>query len=143
MIKRFIRLISNDMFKRSILKLTSKQANYNAIMKKFSTYLLKFINKEVLSIVENHSDINTINILTTASYKSYSQYIAEYQGWECLASFYDETTDEFIHNYKLNKIEILIKHYPSNKYFYNLAISDSKNDQELLNLFNTRIVYKK
>jgi len=93
-------------------------------------------------MVAEESDKITINILCTASPYDYAGLLVAKLDWECIASHFSDNDNYFFHVHGNNKIRILDKLYPKNKYDYNFALSDSEGDLKLLALFKKSILYK-
>ncbi len=132
---RILHIIPGDFFQKYLLKRMRKTAHYENEMKKFSTLLSKDMDTSLTEFIHENTDQNTTNILCTASPEDYVRHLASILGWEYLCSTLDDTTGIFSHLYGEHKISALKQHYPPQTYLYNLAISDSKTDSQLLNLF--------
>lgn len=132
---RLFRIIPRDVFQKNLLIRMRKTKNYENEMKKFSSRLYRELDTSVLRFVQDHTDGHTENILCTASPEDYVKYLAEMLGWACLSSTLNDSDETFYHLYGENKITTLKQHYPPQNYIYHLAISDSKSDRSLLELF--------
>lgn len=114
-----------------------KKKHEAVYFKNFADKLFKDINKEVLNLVIKETEVDTINILISASPNLFVKYIIEKLNWEGTGSYFDQENN-FIHLYNKNKINWLKSNYNEAQYNYNFAISDSSSDDELLSLFNKK-----
>ena len=130
---RIVGLIDKLTFKKKIYLITYNFNNYDIEMELFAKELINSIDNNIIDIINKNSNNKVLNILVTASYRSYAKHIADFMGWDCIAS--DLNRGRFIHVYGLEKINYLIKKYPLEEYKYNFCISDSTSDIELLNKF--------
>ena len=130
---RSIRVISNTSFKKKIYLMTYLHKDYDLKMKLFAEQLISSIDQNIIEKIKSNSDKQTSNILVTASYKAYAVHIADYVGWDCIASDYKR--GNFIHAYGQEKINLISRKYPIGKVKYNYCISDSKSDLKLLYQF--------
>jgi phosphoserine phosphatase len=112
-----------------------KTINYENEMKKFSLGLYRDLDKSLLRFVQDHTDDSTENILCTASPEDYVKYLAEMLGWAYLSSTLNGSDGTFYHLYGEHKMTTLKQHYPPRDYTYNLVISDSESDRNLMQLF--------
>jgi len=135
-ILRIIRLITMFTYKERItIHLRKKyRATY---FKNFADKLFLDINKEVLNLIAEETEENTINILVSASPNLFVKYVIKKLNWEGKGSYFDRE-GSFIHLYNKNKISWLKENYKLEDYNYNFAISDSSTDDELLSLFNKK-----
>ena len=140
-LSRLVGFIDGLTFKKKIYLNTYRFEDYDTEMRNFAKKLINSIDTNIIDKVNENSNKEVLNILVTASYKSYSKYIAKYLGWDCLAS--NLVGGEFYHVYGLEKINQLIKYYPSGEYKYNFCISDSISDMELLNKFEKSELIKR
>ena len=140
---RIIGLLSRSSFKKRFLLLIRKSLNYEKNLKDFSLMLYKDIKKNVMQFIQKNSDENTINILCTSSPEDYAIYLSKKIGWICLSSSLDNCSGFFNHLYGPNKITVLTQCFNPDLYFYNIAISDSKTDLNLLRLFDKAFIIKK
>lgn len=129
-----MRLISQERFKKIVIKDMRKFSNYSFLMDTVKGYILKNLNNNVLDKVKSHTDESTINVLVTASPADYVCNVAESLGWNYICS--DLSNGEFTHVHRSNKLKLLEEKYPSSNYFYNYAVSDSQTDMPLLKLFS-------
>ena len=138
---RVLRLINNAQFKKYVATIARKIHGYDFILKEFAGQLCYNINGSILNDIENYSDDNTVNVICTASLDDYIQIVAESLGFDFIAT--EVYGNNINHIYGLNKISELRNKYPPEEYFYNYAVSDNKNDIELLKLFNHYQLLKK
>lgn len=129
---RKLRLLSLSEFKRRVV-LQTNFFNNSKDIDKISSNILNSINSEVIDIVKDNTDKDTINVLCSASPDIYVKKVAEQFGWVGFGSFFNK--EEFYHMWGENKLRFIESNYPSNKYIYNFAISDSESDLKLLKQF--------
>ena len=135
-IARVLRLISlKDLKKKVSIVLEKKYENSYFIA--FANELYASIDDRVMDEVSDETDSNTLNILLSASPDSYVKLLAEKLNWMGQGSYFDE--HDYRHLHSEGKILWLENNYPINEFKYNLAISDSSTDDELLKLFKKRI----
>jgi len=129
---RKLRLLSASGYKKKVILNTKLTDNSKEVDKIVST-ILQSINNDVMEIIKNNSDNETTNILCSASPDIYVKKVAEYFGWKGFGSYIDGKN--FYYMYGENKLEFIQNNYPSIKYIYNFAISDSESDLKLLKKF--------
>lgn len=134
---RKLRLLNSSAFKKRVIEIGRKVDNYNERMKKFSDQLFADIDNSIVETVRSYTDSDTINILCSASPEDYVRHLAEFLGWECLASQLDSDKNHFVHMHGQRKVEAIRKLYPEDKFRYNFAMSDSQSDAELLKAFES------
>jgi hypothetical protein len=130
---RKLRLLSASEFKRKVILQTSLLIN-NKDLEQISLKILNSINSEVYDIIIENTDNETINILCSASPDAYVKKVAEHFNWIGYGSYFNGI--DFCHMWGENKLRFIESNYPSNKYIYNFAISDSEIDLQLLKTFN-------
>jgi len=136
---RIARLISASNFKKSVQIYLLK--NYpKSFFTDYAAEIYRQINPEVMELVNQNTDKATINILLSASPNDYVQPLFEKLKWQGSGSFFDEKND-FHHLYGNEKVSWLEKFYPEIEYQYNFAISDSKTDREMLELFKEKLYW--
>jgi len=135
-ILRKIRVLDLATFKRETIKTARKKCNYEQVMRRFSNRLFADIDNSIIDILTRYTDRETINILCTASPEDYVKHLAELLGWKHIASRFDVDSSRFIHMYGEGKTMAIMRLYPRDQFRYNLSISDSGSDQELLSLFD-------
>lgn len=141
---RLINVLHKDTYQKRILLLTRKTLNYQIIMEEFSSLIFRDIKKNIIQLVQENTDENTINILCTSSPGDYVYHLCKkLKDWRCLCSTFDECNKSFYHLFGPNKVTALTKHYRPDLYYYNMAISDSKTDLDLLKLFEKGYFLKK
>ena len=119
-----------------------KKISIRHIMKKysisdinfFSNQVAKDIDSKVMDIISKHTNIDTTNIILSASPDFYVKKIALSLGWVGQGSYFLDNGD-FVHLHGNQKINWILKNYDKKKYEYNFSISDSKSDYELLDNF--------
>lgn len=91
------------------------------------------VRPEIMEIIEKETSSDTVNVLVSASPSDYIVEVAKKLNWPYLAS--EIINGKFIHCYGKQKRNLVLKHYPKQKYVYNFAISDSLSDKPLLAIF--------
>jgi phosphoserine phosphatase len=136
-ILRVFRIISQKKFKSSIV-LQKRRRYDDEFSERFAERIFNDIDQRVMNLVEKESDENTINVLLSASPHFYVKYLIHRLNWTGSGSYF-ANDKEFIHLYGETKVTWVQKKFPKEKYEYNLAISDSDSDNELLKLFKKEI----
>lgn len=130
---RKMRLMGSVDFKHKTLVQLRKDLQYKEKVSDLAGKVMAGIKPDIMEFVQRETDIETTNVLISASPADYVGLVAKELGWPWLAS--DIVNSEFIHCHGLKKIELLLLHYPKEKYEYNFAISDSPSDLPLLEMF--------
>lgn len=130
---RKLRLTKNGTFKYNTLGLLRKDRTYEHMVQEIAEMIMLSLRPEVMEAVDNETDPHTANVIVSASPEDYVRVVARKLGWSFIASRIAD--NEFVHCYGQNKIELLQKYYPRDKYLYNFAISDSDSDLEMLKMF--------
>ncbi len=138
-ILRKLRLISAADYKRSVLLHTKLLDNTEEI-DRIMVNILNSINQNVLKIIDEHSDNETINILCSASPDAYVKKVAKHLHWIGYGSYFNDK--DFYHMWGENKLQFIETRYPSSEYIYNFAISDTNCDLELLMMFKKYKIVK-
>jgi phosphoserine phosphatase len=107
----------------------------NEEIDKVAAYILRFINEEILKIIQENSEEGVINILCSASPDAYVKKVAEHFKWLGYGSYFKGI--DFYYMWGENKLRFIKSMYPPNKFIYNFAISDSESDLNLLKQFKT------
>lgn len=136
-ILRVLRFIPPGNYKEKITNLMRKKYGKTYFVN-FAKNLYNDIDSLVLEEVHKESDYNTINVIISASPDLYVNYLVEEMNWVGLGSYFDENK-KFIHLHGIGKIIWLKENFPVEDFQYNLAISDSSSDDELLKLFKKEI----
>lgn len=137
---RKLRLIPGTLFKEKLSSLFNKK--YPAsFYKSFAAKLHKDLNPLVLDLVLSKTDINTINVLISASPDLYVKELISLLGWEGKGSFFNGSN--FIHLHGNEKLEWLHNNYSKEDFEYNFSISDSLSDSLLLEQFKNSIFWTK
>ena len=139
---RKFRIISVYRQKKYSITLCRKTSDYQSFLKQFAQQIFDDIDKSVLEIVKKHSSESTTNVLCTASPIDYASIVADFLGWDCIASSLDTPGNRLNHVYKNNKITMIQKQYPAERYNYNFAISDSPKDVGLLKQFKHAFLFR-
>jgi phosphoserine phosphatase len=130
---RRIRLIESGEFKNRALRIISQDRHYQDMMQDLAGRLLSAVRPDVMKIIDKETDPETTNVLISASPVDYVKLVAKELGWPYLAS--EIIKNEFIHCHGQKKRDMVLIHYPRQKYEYNFAISDSPSDLPLLQMF--------
>ena len=143
----FLRIIGfkrRDSYQKSVLLLTRKIPDYELKLKDFSLLLYRDIKTSIQQVIQDYTDENTINVLCTASPEDYVHYFCEkLKDWKYLCSTLDKQSGSFYHMYGPNKLEVFTTIYKKDFYKYNVGLSDSKTDLDLLRLFDVAFLIKK
>jgi len=134
---RMARLMSQASFKMKIIRWSEKNCSAD-FLHNFASDLLDDIDNRVFEKVMEESDGDTINLLVSASPDLYVQILIDKLNWKGKGSFID-AQGVMHHLYGKNKISWVRENYPSDQYVYNMSISDSSSDDELLKLFKKEI----
>jgi len=134
---RVIRFDNQYSFKCKVTAFMEKRMSEEQIGK-FVSVLLKDIDRRVMNEITTYGDEDQINILLSASPDFYVSRMIKELGWRGQGSYFDSERN-FYHLYGEQKISWLIERFPPQQYNYNLAISDSSTDDELLNMFKNKI----
>lgn len=137
---KVLKLISLEKYKHYIIKILDDKFN-DSDFEPFVNDTISLIDSEVLSIIKNNSDEDTILILLSASPHSYVKLIAEKLGWQGAGSYIDKE-DKFHHIYASKKVQWVRDNYDEKHFIYNMTISDSDTDKELLELFGKGIQWQ-
>ena len=140
MILRKLRLIDSSALKKRVIERARKVANYDDKMNKLSNQLFEDIDNSIIEAVKSYTDCETVNILCSASPEDYVKCLAELLGWKCVASQLSSGQNYFVHMHGRKKVDTIKRIYPSDRFKYNFAISDSQSDEELLMAFDFRIL---
>ena len=102
--------------------------------------LLGKINTDVLKKIQQLNTADAVIVIVSASPQCYVEKFAERLGFVGLSSHWRGKI--FFYCYGENKVKLLEENYPPSEYKYNFAISDSDDDINLLNLFETAFLIK-
>jgi len=130
---REIRLVKSEAFKRQCLIHLRKDKQYQKMINDLLGKIISATRHEIMNMINSETDQETINVLVSASPIDYVGLVAMELGWQWLAS--DLVNGQFIHCHGQKKKELVLLHYPSEKFEYNFAISDSVSDLPLLEMF--------
>ncbi|MFW9990166.1 MAG: HAD family hydrolase [Candidatus Odinarchaeota archaeon] len=136
---RIVRIINAKTLKEKITRISIKN-NYEDLSN-FISSLLKLVNHSVLNSIYSRTNKNTINLICSASPDFYISVVANKLNMSGKGSYVD-ANNTFFHMYGKNKINYIISHFPPKEYKYNYAISDSKSDIELLDMFKNHTLHK-
>lgn len=134
---RIVRLISLKKYKEIAIQNIDKK--YDKYF--FNEYALKLyqdIDSRVLEKILKETDNNTINVLLSASPDLYVKYLVNKLNWIGSGSYINDE-GVFKHLHGKQKIKWVKKNFHFIDYNYNLAISDSSTDDDLLDLFSVKI----
>lgn len=142
-IKRFaFHLVNEQEFYKSVVLEARKYPHYKEIMESFRDKALHNLNGIVLNKIKEYTDVDTVNVICSASPVDYVSLIAEKLGFDAVGSYFDESQDFiYLHGGEM-KLREIMKRYPKNEYIYNFSISDSRKDVKLLEAFNQHILFK-
>jgi phosphoserine phosphatase len=141
-ILRKLKIISASQFARIVYQKISRQTNYEYLCRNLANKIIHDVNKDVVEMIKNHTDTDTINLLCSASPVDYVQLVAKAFDWLYAGSNID-SDGNFYHMYAENKLKFIKENFPETNYYYNFAISDSQTDSQLLSIFANKILYKK
>lgn len=134
---RVLRLMSLEKYKEKIIPVIDEKYD-DSFFNDFAINLYKDLDSRVLKEIQDETDENTINILLSASPNFYVKYLVEDLKWLGAGSYFNNA-GKFIHLHGKGKISWVKSNFNENEYHYNLAISDSSSDDNLLNLFQKKI----
>jgi phosphoserine phosphatase len=138
LVLRTTRLISSGRFKRFFILHLKKQPVFEKRMEAFATEIVGSVRSEILEMIEKHSGPETVNIIFSASPQEYVEKIAQRLGFTGFGSTFENNTYiELKGNQKIIRLQTL---FPDNKFHYQFAISDSRDDRNLINLFENHIL---
>lgn len=137
-----------------LLKLTSKAQFCAAVVDRIETVyfrndkeleaflasIIQYIDQSVLKFVEDNTDESTMNIILSASPDYYVAKLASSLNMIGHGSKYKD--GKFLHCYAENKVDFLLSQYPETEFIYNMSISDSFTDINLLKKFQYSYIYR-
>lgn len=132
---RILRIYTVERFKQKVIKLVSAHSDFEELNQKFVKRILPHVNQDMLSkgpIIESTS--KQVLILS-ASPDIYISRVVNALGVSGKGSYL--VNGSLFHLYGSGKVKFLSVDYPKSTYRYMYAISDSKSDQELLELFES------
>lgn len=138
-ILRIARLITSSHFKKSVQNYLQKKYP-KSFFTDYADEIYRQINPKVMELINQNTDKTTVNILLSASPNEYVQPLCEKLKWIGSGSYFDEKND-FHHLYGNKKVSWLEKFYPETEYQYHFAISDSKTDLEMMELFGEKVFW--
>ena len=139
-ILRVLKIIDRSKFAEKVSQIFKDVLHDECQMESLVKYLQKKVNKKVLEKVQEHSEGDAVTVIVSASPEEYVKKFAEYFGFLGIGSHW--RADKYFHCYGTNKITYIEQKFPKEKYRYNFAISDNKNDIELLSLFEMGVLYE-
>lgn len=137
---RLLRIINTNLYKK-LISIAAIKGMDNKDLSDFCENLITKIDKTILNDINSKTDINTINIICSASPDFYISLVADKLGWHGYGSYFNDNGC-FVNLYGANKKDLILKVYPKSEYAYNYAISDSETDMPLLKEFNDYILIK-
>jgi phosphoserine phosphatase len=137
---RLFQVVGRQKFAQSIMLVLQEHLDNEKETDEFVRFLHEKIDDDVLVIIKEYSDENTLTVLLSSSPQQYVEKFAKLLGFSGLGSYWRKS--EFFHCYGGNKIKLLEENYPRTEYNYNFAISDSESDTELLKMFKNYRLYK-
>lgn len=136
---RVLRLVSSLAFKKAMtLHWLTKYDD--TFLDTYADKIYKDLNKRVLELVDANTLTDTINVLLSASPDLYVHKVIKLLKWKGRGSYFDK--GHFVHLYSEQKINWILTNYPLSEYEYHFAISDSKSDNKLLNMFKESIFWE-
>lgn len=136
---RISRFISLEVYKKNVFKIFVRKYDDRYFFN-FAKKLYKDIDPRVLRIINELKKDDSINILLSASPDFYVKHLLNELKWVGSGSYFDKSGN-FIHLYGRQKIEWLMENYDSSHCKYHFAISDSVTDNDLLELFQERVLW--
>lgn len=136
---RKARLLSLTNFKMKVQKVMAEK--YPAsFFEEYADEIFADTDPEIMQLIQDKSDENTVNILLSASPNDYVQFLCKKLNWEGSGSYFDET-GKFQHLYGMTKKKWVQTVFPQNNYQYHFAVSDSKTDSEVMGLFEEKLFW--
>jgi len=132
-IMRLLKLYSASKFKRRIQKYLVQKYPIS-FFNDYANEIFHQIDKNVMEIVNKHTDNETTNILLSASPNEYVLPLCKLLNWKGSGSYFDAKKN-YNHMYSVQKINWLKFFYPKSNNIYHFAISDSHSDNEMMKLF--------
>jgi len=134
-ILRITGLVRKEVYLKKILIITRKTVHYEDKVRRFGLSLYRDIRQSMIRFIVENSDECTTTVLCTASPMDYVKYLCEPLGWSSISSSLKNNDEYFIHMNGENKISALQNVYPRQTYTYHFALSDNRDDDNLLKLF--------
>jgi phosphoserine phosphatase len=103
----------------------------------FIELLIRQINPETFDDIKNKYEGEYYIVILSASPDEYVKDFAKEIGWEGYGSYLDAKTGKYNHLHGAGKLEFLKINFPSSRYSYSYAISDSPKDLEILKMFDS------
>lgn len=139
-ILRIVRLLSSLRYKMKVQKILAEKYT-SSFFKEYADEIFRKVNPEVMQLIQDNTDENTINILLSASPNDYVNFLCKKLNWEGSGSYFDEK-GRFHHLFGEEKANWIKKRFPQKEFNYHFAISDSKTDLALLNFFEKKIFFR-
>jgi hypothetical protein len=111
-----------------------RREDYESFNRSFAERLARDFSPEIRSIVRQHSDAETVNVLCSASPDDYVKHLAAALGWECRATGY-RPDGHWQLLYGAEKLRRIREDFPDTDYVYHFAIADDASDEVLLHAF--------
>ncbi len=138
-ILRGLKLISRENFSESIHLFFKKKFSDQSFLSEFVDQVYSKIDYKILNLIEEKMAQDDVIILLSASPKEYVELLAKKLSWNGYGSYWDG--GKYFHCYAENKLHLVSKIYSYNEYTYKFAVSDSKSDVKLLNMFHQGYLY--
>ena len=109
--------------------------NFQSVNERFSDYLIKRMDLELVDALRQNLSQEDVILLLSASPDQYISIIGHKIGTKAKGSYFNNKNN-FVHMYKLGKIDYLNINFPPEQYLYHYAISDSNSDLSMLKMFD-------
>lgn len=136
-IYRFFGWYSGELYKQKVLSVLIRKYT-DSYYKEFALKLYNDIDVRVVHKIQLETKENTLNVLVSASPNLYVKHLIDKLGWMGSGSYFNDKSN-FIHLHGKGKIFWLEENFNKKIFDYNMAISDSSTDNNLLTLFNRGI----
>lgn len=136
---RILKFTSSPTFKKTLTLHWLKKYD-DSFLDNYANTIYLDLDKKVLELVDANTETNTVNVLLSASPNLYVQRVVKLLKWSGRGSYFDK--EHFVNLYSQEKINWISTNYPLSEYEYYFAISDSKSDNKLLDMFKKSILWK-
>ena len=135
LILRKLRFYTAEKFKQKVIQSVSAHRDFEELNQKFVMKILPHVNQSMLNKLSAIENMPNHVLILSASPDIYISSVASALGVYGKGSFI--ANDSLFHLYSSGKVKFLSVNYPKSNYRYIYAISDSKSDQVLLELFES------